>query len=47
MRKSKKSKTIKKRNKKCVYTYEAKRFIKQTRKLIMENRKKNKTSKNK
>jgi len=39
MRKSKKTKTIKKRNKKCIYTDEAKRIIKITR-IIRQNNKK-------
>jgi hypothetical protein len=39
MRKSKKHKTMKKRNKKCIYTDEAKRIIKMT-KIIRRNNKK-------
>lgn len=39
MRKSKKNKTIKKRYKKCLYTDEAKRLLKKTRKLREYNKK--------
>lgn len=47
MRKSKKSRTNKKRTKKCVYTDEAKRIIKNTRKLREANKKLLKTLKSK
>jgi hypothetical protein len=46
MHKSKKNRTIKKRNKKCIYTDEAKRVIKFTKILRQNNKKIMKTMKN-
>ena len=43
MRKSRKNLTSKKRFKKCIYTDEAKRIIKMTRKLRQKNKKLMKT----
>jgi hypothetical protein len=47
MRKSKKNKTMKKSNKKCVYTDEVKRIIKITKTLKQKNKKSMKTMNNK
>lgn len=38
MRKGKKNKTIKKRYKKCIYTDEAKRIMRNTRRIRMQNK---------
>lgn len=46
MRKSRKNSTSKKRNKKCIYTDEAKRIMKLT-KILRQRNKKMKTMKNK
>lgn len=46
MRKSKKNRTIKKRNNKCIYTDEAKRFKKMLKTLKQKNKKLMKTIKN-
>jgi hypothetical protein len=47
MRKTRKNKTIKKRNKKCNYTDEAKRIMKITKILRHRNKQTMKTMKNK